>query len=57
MAGKGELLLSDKSVVPDDELIFSLIGEKKVLWLALMDHLSLHYKDGAGSWNYYNDGK
>ena len=57
MAGKGELLLSDKSVFPDDELIFSLIGEKKVLWLALMDHLSVHYKDGAGSWNYYNDGK
>ena len=49
--------LSDKSVIPTDDYIFSLIGERKVHWLRIMNYLSENYKDATGSWNYYNDGK
>lgn len=51
------LKLTDKNVIPDDDYIFSIIGEKKTLWLALMAWLSENYKESSGSWNFYNDGK
>ena len=50
-------ILSDKSVVPTDDYIFSIIGERKVHWLRIMNYLSENYPDASGSWNYYNDGK
>lgn len=51
------VILSDINVFPTDELIFSLIGEKKVLWQELMKLISENYEGSAGEWNYYNDGK
>jgi hypothetical protein len=49
--------LSDKNVIPTDDYIFSIIGEKKTLWIALMSWLAENYRDASGSWNFYNDGK
>jgi hypothetical protein len=49
--------LSDKSVIPTDDYIFSLIGNNKLHWKGIMLHVSENYKDTSGSWNYYNDGK
>jgi len=57
MAEKKKMVLSDKSVIPTDEIIFSYIGQKKTLWKLLMEYLSENHKDITGSWNYYNDGK
>jgi hypothetical protein len=57
MAEKENLVLSDKQIIPTDDYIFSIIGEKRILWQAIMNHLSENYKDISGSWNYYNDGK
>jgi hypothetical protein len=57
MAEIDKLVLSDKSIVPTDEYIFSFLGDRKVLWQAIMSHIAESYKDAAGSWNYYNDGK
>ena len=57
MAEIDKLLLSDKSVIPTDEYIFSLIGNNRLHWKKIMDHVSENYKDTSGSWNYYNDGK
>ena len=57
MAEKVNLVLSDKQVIPTDEYIFSIIGEKKHLWQGVMNYISDNYKDFSGSWNYYNDGK
>lgn len=51
------VLLADKNIYPTDEYIFSIIGEKKILWLSIMDHMKNNYKDSAGGWNFYNDGK
>jgi hypothetical protein len=57
MTEKENLMLPDKQIIPTDDYIFSIIGEKKVLWQAIMNYVSENYKDMSGSWNYYNDGK
>jgi len=57
MAEKDALVLSDKQIVPTDNYIFSIIGEKKILWQTIMDYVSGNCKDTTGNWNYYNDGK
>ena len=57
MAEKENMVLSDKSVIPTDDYIFSFIGENKVHWRRIMDYISENYKETSGSWNYYNDGK
>jgi len=57
MAEKENLVLSDKQIIPTDDYIFSIIGEKRILWQTIMNYLSENYKDISGSWNFYNDGK
>ena len=57
MAENEKTILSDKSVIPTDDYIFSIIGERKVHWKRIMDYLSEIYPDASGTWNYYNDGK
>jgi hypothetical protein len=57
MAEKENLVLSDKQIIPTDDYIFSIIGEKKKLWQAIMGFISENYKDFSGTWNFYNDGK
>jgi hypothetical protein len=57
MEEKEKPVLSDKSGIPTDDYIFSIIGERKVHWLTIMKYLAENYPDAAGSWNYYNDGK
>ena len=51
------LVLSDKTVVPTDELIFSIIGENSKHWQRLMQYVHDQYPDAQGQWKYYNDGK
>jgi hypothetical protein len=51
------LVLTDKSVTPTDELIFSIIGENKTHWQKLISGIRAVYPDALGQWNYYNDGK
>jgi hypothetical protein len=57
MSEKEVLILSDKNTVPTDDYLFSLMGEKKILWQSIMEFAFRNYKDISGSWNYYNDGK
>jgi hypothetical protein len=56
MAEETKLVLSDKSVIPTDEHIYSYIGEKRFDWQRILNYASENYND-TGSWNYYNDGK
>lgn len=56
MAEDTKLVLSDKSVIPTDEHIYSFIGEKRFDWQRILGYAAENYND-AGSWNYYNDGK
>jgi len=57
MGEKEIYILSDKQVDPTDDYIFSVLGDKKLLWQSIMKYASENYKDISGSWNYYNDGK
>jgi hypothetical protein len=49
--------LSDKNIVPTEELIFSFIGNNRLFWQRIMNYASENYSDISGNWNYYNDGK
>jgi len=49
--------LPDKNIIPDDNLIFSIIGDKKPVWQAIMNHVHENYKEANGEWRFYNDGK
>jgi len=57
MSENAKILLSDQSLKPTDDYIFSIIGEKKIMWEKVMEHMSVSYPGSAGEWNYYNDGK
>lgn len=52
-----KLVLSDKDVKPDDNLLSSLLVGKMSLWSRLISELSVRYTNCTGDWNYYNDGK
>ena len=51
------LVLTDKSVLPTDALIFSIIGENSQHWQNLMRLIQKKFPDSQSQWNYYNDGK
>jgi hypothetical protein len=57
MAEKEQMILSDRLVIPTDEYIFSILGEKKIFWQDIISHAADNFKDISGVWNYYNDGK
>jgi hypothetical protein len=57
MTAKEIFVMSDPLVRPDEKLIFSIIGEKKILWQEIMNYLKSNYPDASGQWNYYKDGK
>lgn len=50
-------VLSDKSVFPSADILESLTGADYLLWKKVVDKVSSEYKDTAGEWKYYNDGK
>lgn len=57
MAEEEILALSNKTIVPGEELIFSIIGTNKVYWQHILKTISENHKNVTWGWNYYNDGK
>ncbi len=57
MPEPSKLILSDKHIIPADDLIFSIIKDNKILWQTIMKHIYDNYEGSKGEWNYYNDGK
>jgi hypothetical protein len=53
----GQAVLNDKSVKPNDDIIFSIIGDKQLLWKQTISYLCDNNKDISEEWKYYNDGK
>ena len=51
------MVLNDKSVMPTDEIVFSIIGDKQILWQKIMNYLHDNHPDITEVWRYYNDGK
>jgi len=50
-------ILSDESVKPTDELVFSIIGDRELLWRQTMSYLNDNNKDISEEWKYYKDVK
>jgi hypothetical protein len=50
------LVLTDKSVRPTDDLIFSIIGRNRVHWQNLIAGVHEKYPDAEELWKYYTDG-
>ena len=57
MAERELPVLGDKNIFPSDDIIFTLIGDKKIIWQTILDHVNNNYKDIISEWRYYNDGK
>jgi Protein of unknown function (DUF3788) len=57
MSDTVNFLLADRDIYPDNEYLSSIIGEKMTFWLIIMNHMTESYKDSAGEWKFYNDGK
>ena len=51
------IVLSDKAVKPNDEIIFSIIGEKDLLWKQTFSFLYDNSKDISVEWKYSDCGK
>jgi hypothetical protein len=51
------IALTDPTITPDNDLVFSMIGEKSKYWQQIMEHLYRHHKDISEVWRFYNDGK
>jgi hypothetical protein len=51
------VVLTDKSIIPDNDLVFSIIGENKIHWQKMTGFVHAKYPDALEQWNYYNDGK
>lgn len=52
-----QLVLSDASQFPSEDVVFSHIGKTKALWISLFDHIHSNYPEFAEEWRYYRDGK
>ena len=51
------IVLNDKSVMPTKEIVFSIIGDKHILWQKIINYLHDNHPDITEVWRYYNDGK
>ena len=50
-------VLTDKNQFPVDDVIFSFIDKKKVLWISLFNYIHKEHPKFKEEWRYYNDGK
>jgi hypothetical protein len=46
----GSKVFTDESVVPNEQLVFSIIGEKILLWRQMMSYLYGNNKDISEAW-------
>jgi hypothetical protein len=51
------IVLNDKSVIPNNDLVFSIIGDKRILWQQILNYLHDNYNDITEVWKFYNDGQ
>jgi hypothetical protein len=50
-------VLSDKTLFPADEVVFSHLGKAGTLWKSFFESLDADHPDFSREWKYYNDGK
>lgn len=57
MATSDELILNDRNIYPSEELLFSIFGDRKIVWQKILNYAHDHYNNITEEWRYYNDGK
>ena len=57
MAENEPVVLGDKNVYPTEGIIYSKIGDKKIIWQKIMNYVKDNYQNITEEWRYYNDGK
>lgn len=50
-------VLTDKSVFPTEEIVFSHLGKTKTIWKSVFQYIHNNHPDLSEEWRYYNDGK
>ena len=50
-------VLTDKTLFPGEDVIFSHIGRQRAQWEALFRFIHAEHPDFVATWRYYNDGK
>lgn len=53
----GEAILNNKSVKPNDDILFSIIGDTELLWKQTFSYLFDNRKDISVNWKYSDCGK
>jgi hypothetical protein len=51
------IVLTDRLTTPTDELIFSIIGDKRIFWQRIINYLHDNHTDISEVWRFYDDGK
>ena len=51
------IVLTDRFTAPTDELIFSIIGGKKIFWQKIISYLHDNHSEISEVWRFYDDGK
>jgi hypothetical protein len=49
--------LKDPDIIPTEEIILSLVGERIKLWESVLNYATENNKNISGDWHFYNDGK
>lgn len=52
-----EKVLTDETQFPAEEIIYSYIGNTKILWAAVFEFIHQEYPGFSEEWRYYKDGK
>ena len=52
-----EKVLTDQNQFPTENVIFSHIGNSKIYWQLIFQHIQTDHPDFSEQWKYYNDGK
>jgi hypothetical protein len=57
MANSELPVLGDRNLYPSDDVLSSIIGDKKIVWQKIMSFANENFKGITEEWRYYNDGK
>jgi len=51
------IVFTDRFTTPNDELIFSIIGDKRIFWQRILSYLHDNHTGISEVWRFYDDGK
>jgi len=49
------IVLTDKSIKPNEDIVLSIIGDNSILWQQTLNYLYDNHNDLSEEWKFYND--